>query len=114
MANEHLDYKVLSALKEVMEDEYPLLLDTFLEDSATRVAHLREARDARDLGQAAHSFKGSSANMGAVQLAELCRELEQRAFHGPLQGIEDLVSRIDLEFGTVRQLFIDERQRCTS
>nr|WP_194718610.1 Hpt domain-containing protein [Pseudomonas typographi] len=97
-----------------MEGEYLLLLDTFLEDSAARLAHLRQAREAQDLGQAAHSFKGSSSNMGAWQLAQLCQELEERAFHGPLQGIEDLVNRIDSEFATVRGLFEDERQRAAS
>ncbi|RMO36508.1 hypothetical protein ALQ43_04477 [Pseudomonas savastanoi pv. glycinea] len=29
----HLDYSVLNALQEVMEDEYPTLLDVFLKDS---------------------------------------------------------------------------------
>nr|WP_097085257.1 MULTISPECIES: Hpt domain-containing protein [unclassified Pseudomonas] len=112
MVIEHLDYSVLSALREVMEDEYPLLLETFLSDSAVRVDHLHQVRDAKVLGQAAHSFKGSSSNMGAVYLAELCRELEERATRGPFQGIEDLVNRIGIEFGTVRKLFEDERQRC--
>lgn len=112
MANVHLDYTVLSALKEVMEDEYPLLLDTFLQDSAIRVEHLHHARDSRELGQAAHSFKGSSSNMGALQLARLCQELEARAQGGPFEGLEDLVNRIDSEFVTVRSLFEDERQRC--
>ncbi|UFH47996.1 Hpt domain-containing protein [Pseudomonas sp. KNUC1026] len=114
MVTEHLDYSVLTALKEVMEDEYPLLLETFLSDSAVRVDHLHQVRDAKVLGQAAHSFKGSSSNMGAVHLAELCRELEERATRGPFQGIEDLVNRIDDEFGTVRLLFEDERQRCAT
>ena len=111
MSVQHLDYNVLTALQEVMEDEYPLLLDTFLEDSESRISQLHGARSAQDLGQTAHSFKGSSINMGAVYLAELCRELEERAVAGSFYGIEDLVSRIDNEFGTVRRLFADERQR---
>lgn len=39
----HLDYSVLNALQEVMEDEYPTLLDVFLKDSEQRIAQLRLA-----------------------------------------------------------------------
>ena len=38
----HLDYSVLNALQEVMEDEYPTLLDVFLKDSEQRVEQLRQ------------------------------------------------------------------------
>jgi len=111
VSNQHLDYDVLSALQEVMEEEYPLLLDTFLTDSEVRLNELHRATDPQQLGQAAHSFKGSSSNMGATQLADLCRQLEERVKHPPLNDIEDLVNRIDHEFAEVRRLYRDERQR---
>ena len=107
----HVDPDVLDALQEVMEDEYPLLLDTFLNDSKVRLSELHQARDPLALGHAAHSFKGSSSNMGAVQLAELCRELEERARQPLLADVEDLIHRIDREFATVYRLYSDERQR---
>lgn len=111
MADKHLDRDVLSALQEVMEDEYPMLLDTFLADSEERLRLLRKAGDAETLGATAHSFKGSCSNMGAVRLAHLCHELEQRARQTPLAGIEQLVGAIDGEFATVRPLYEAERQR---
>lgn len=107
----HLDRDVLSALQEVMEDGYPELLDTFLSDSEERLSLLRQADDADQLGATAHSFKGSSSNMGATRLAELCHELEQRAKQKSLEGIEALVGAIDGEFAIVRPLFEAERQR---
>nr|BFE90456.1 hypothetical protein GCM10020185_09920 [Pseudomonas brassicacearum subsp. brassicacearum] len=42
----HLDRDVLSTLKEVMEEGYLELLDTFLNDSEARLRVLHEARDA--------------------------------------------------------------------
>jgi len=111
VSNQHLDYDVLSALQEVMEDDYPLLLDTFLSDSQVRLNELHKATDPQKLGQAAHSFKGSSSNMGATHLAHLCHQLEERVKHPPLNDIEDLVNRIDNEFAEVRRLYDDERQR---
>ena len=75
---------------------------------------LRKADDAMQLMNAAHSFKGSSSNMGAVRLAELCHELEQRAKQKNLAGIEKLVEKIDGEFAIIRPLYEAERQRSLS
>ncbi|AWM90989.1 histidine kinase [Pseudomonas sp. 31-12] len=111
MADTHLDRDVLSALQEVMEGEYPMLLDTFIADSEERLRVLRKAEDAAQLMNAAHSFKGSSSNMGAVRLAELCSELERRAKEKSLTGIEALVGEIDGEFAIVRPLYEAEKQR---
>jgi HPt (histidine-containing phosphotransfer) domain-containing protein len=114
VADTHLDRDVLSALQEVMEDEYPSLLDTFLADSEERLCVLRKAEDAAQLMNAAHSFKGSSSNMGAIHLAELCGELEQQAKREKLIGIEKLVDEIDREFSVVRSLYEAERERSLS
>jgi len=110
----HIDHKVLTDLQEVMEDGYLQLLETFLEDSERRLSQLHEARNADELGLAAHSFKGSSSNMGAVGLAELCRQLEERARQRPLYGIEDLVNRIDQEYQEVQRFYRDERERISA
>jgi len=108
---EHLDRDALSALQDIMEDEYPLLLDTFLEDSSKRLGQLHQASNAADLAAAAHSFKGSSSNMGALRLAELCRQLEQLAGQSPLAGVEGLINQIDREYEVVRRFYESERER---
>ena len=72
----------LGARRGVMEDECALLLDTFLTDSDERLRLLREAEaqdDASAMRMAAHSFKGSCSNIGAVLLASLCKQLEDLA-----------------------------------
>ncbi|MDB6144638.1 MAG: hpt protein [Pseudomonas sp.] len=112
----HLDYGVLSALQEVMEGEYPVLLETFLKDSEQRLAQLHhslatQATGLPELGMAAHSFKGSSGNLGAVHLAELCRQLEERAQHNEWMGVDELVRKIDAEFNIIQRLFTAERRR---
>ena len=115
----HLDYSMLSALQDVMEDEYPTLLDVFIHDSDVRVALLRQmlARSPLDLRthlheltMIAHSFKGSSSNMGAVQLAALCHQLEERSRRDEVAGVDELLVSIDNEYSTVRRLFDAERQ----
>jgi HPt (histidine-containing phosphotransfer) domain-containing protein len=114
VADKHLDPNVLSALREVMEDEFSTLVDTFLLDSEERLQQLTVAADAMQLLEAAHSFKGSSSNMGAIRLAELCHDLEQRAKEQNLSGIEALVAEIAREFAQVRPLYEAERQRSVS
>jgi len=114
VADIHLDRDLLTMLQEVMGNEYPVLLDTFLSDSEERLCVLRKAEDAVQLMNAAHSFKGSSSNMGAARLAELCHELEQCAKERKLADIEKLVKKIDSEFAIIRPLYEAERQRSLS
>ena len=112
MVDLHLDPQVLSGLQEVMEGEYPKLLDTFLDDSQKRVEALRKARDdAKALGRIAHSFKGSSGNLGAVRLAQLCQRLEVESVESAVGDLGELVDQIDREFALVRPLYEHERQR---
>ena len=111
MVDIHLDPQVLSGLQEVMEGEYPKLLDTFLDDSQKRVEALRKARDdAKALGRIAHSFKGSSGNLGAVRLAQLCQRLEVESVESNAD-LGALVDQIYHEFALVKPLYETERQR---
>jgi HPt (histidine-containing phosphotransfer) domain-containing protein len=110
VAEIHLDHKVLSTLREVMEDGYPLLLETFLIDSEERLRQLK-IDDTYQLIATTHSFKGSSSNMGAIRLSELCDQLEQRAKELSPGDIEKLVAEIDSEFSIVRSLYEEELER---
>ena len=114
MDDPHLNRDVLVALQEVMEDEYPVLLDTFLVDSEERLNLLHLQKDAGQLMETAHSFKGSSSNMGAARLADLCHELEHRAKECPSSELAKLIGEIDREFAVVRPLYEAERQRSLS
>ena len=75
------------------------------------VRQLREAQTPRQLTEAAHSFKGSCSNMGAVLLASLCKQLEDLARREQLDGVAPLLGHIEREFAIVRILFKGERQR---
>ena len=111
MTDMHIDHRVLNDLREVMEDGYLKLVETFLEDSECRVGQLHAAKSAPELRAAAHSFKGSSSNMGATRLALLCGQLEERAQKKQLADIKELVIEINDEYQMVRRLYRAERQR---
>lgn len=112
MSDIHLDHSVLSALRDVMEDEFPVLLDTFLTDSAERLRQIRQANAASDsqgLRLAAHSFKGSCSNMGAHELASLCKLLEDMAHREQLADAPGVILLIEQEFLIVRELLQEAR-----
>lgn len=104
----HLDEEALAELKDVMEDEFDILIQTYLMDSQERIDTLRRALEAGDedaFAKSAHSFKGSSVNIGAPQLGALCLEAEQAGREGRLSEAGDMLEQIDHEFQTVRNLF---------
>ncbi|VVQ26695.1 Hpt domain-containing protein [Pseudomonas fluorescens] len=109
MADTHIDREALSVLREVMEEGYPELLDTFLTDSESRLVVLQKTADAKVLSEVAHSFKGSASNMGAVRLAALCQELESDAKDKSPAEIVKLVAEISGEFAEVRPVYESEK-----
>ena len=56
------------------------------------------AEDGEALRQAAHSLKSSSANLGATQLAAVCKELEQRGRERRLADIAELLRELETRY----------------
>lgn len=100
----HLDADALRELKQVMGDDFSLLIDTFLNDSQVRLKAIDDAISAGDsdaLRRGAHSFKGSASNMAAPLLAELCKELEELGREGEVSGAPDLFEQVKREYHVV-------------
>jgi HPt (histidine-containing phosphotransfer) domain-containing protein len=115
----HVNLSILNSLRDVMETEYPALLHIFIKDSQERVNSLRllsqecersglTTTQRQQLGMMAHSFKGSSGNLGATHLEDLCRQLEKLAIGQTVVStsqVSQLVKAIESEFAVVRDLF---------
>ena len=74
----------------------------FLEDTPQRIAELDQclaAGDTAKFTRAAHSIKGSSANLGALALLAVAQQLEERARKEGLAGVTALLASLKLEFG---------------
>jgi histidine phosphotransfer protein HptB len=103
---DHLNAEIFNELKDIMEEEFPLLLETYLRDSQLQYQRIDEAwqnRSMEDLRRNAHSLKGSSANIGAQQLAALCAELEMQAKSSLESGVADTVVAVAAELTAVQQ-----------
>ena len=82
-----------------------LFLDT-LEESLEQLAD--QPQQSASLRQLAHTLKSSSANVGAHQLAELCKQLEQAAISEVLSLIPDLITKIEQESYAVKRYFCEK------
>ena len=105
MTTQHLDGEILEELRMVMGNEFSALLQTFINDSSQRVAAIQReiaAQDVVGLRAAAHSFKGSSSNMGARYLAQLCKEIEELALAGEISTCAPLLQELTNEFTAVK------------
>ena len=70
------------------------LVDTYLDDAETQLAALRQAvtdDDATAIMRPAHTLKSSSANVGAMAVSDLCRDLEADARTGV---VPDMAARV--------------------
>lgn len=112
-----IDTSVLDALRALQEEGEPdivtELIDLFLQDAPLRLESIRAAiaqKDATALRKAAHTLKGSGANLGAGPMATLCFELEKRGRAGSLEGTEVLLAQLEDEFKRVRHALETERR----
>lgn len=103
-AGEHLDLDILKELKTIMGDEYPLLLETFINDSVARIATVADAVAAGDpdaIRRTAHSLKGSAGNLGATRLSLICKSLEELGATGAVEGAQLLLEDLQNEYQQV-------------
>lgn len=103
----HLDKEALAELQDVMENEFDVLIQTYISDSAERVSALRtalETGDADALAKTAHSFKGSSINIGAPRLGALCMDVEDAGRAGRLADAGPMLDRVESEFRQVQEM----------
>lgn len=117
---QHLSYDVLNSLKDIMEDDFVLLIDTFIQDSQSRLQALQELVGGNNLDSIrldsilldsirrdAHSFKGSCSNLGALRLASFCAVLESKALNKSVDDLGVDLAEIKEEFFIVRKMMLD-------
>ena len=87
-----------NTLKEVMGDQFEMLVSKYCEMADNLLGDIKQAvscGDADGLKKSAHPLKSSSAQLGAVGLAEIAKKLEQLGIDGTVEGAEELVTEFD-------------------
>ncbi|MFP4099811.1 response regulator [Coleofasciculus sp.] len=113
--SEVLDAKVWQSLEKLAGAKAHVVLDKivgeYLEDAPERLQAIQSAiatQDAEALRQAAHSFRSSSANLGAVTLSLMCKELENLASAGMSEVSAEQLVQVKVEYEKVKTALISK------
>ena len=113
-----LDPDVLRSLEELEEDGEPSLLaelaGMFLQDADLRIRTLHKAveeNDANSVREASHALKGSSGNLGAWRIQEVCDLLQKTAESEEMCQVPELLRRLEEELERTRPEFATLKER---
>lgn len=98
--------ELLKELRDIMQDDFVRLFEVYLRDSEDKIAKLATAigsKDAELTMQLAHSFKGSSCNIGADLVASSCQALETAAREKQLTLWQPLLDVIRQSFDSTKK-----------
>lgn len=110
-----LDRDALVTIRQLQQPNSPCLLSEiirlYLDTSEQLLNDLRSAIDsdnASSMSAAAHTLKSSSANVGAMGLADYCKQLEAAGRAGKLNDASPLFAKLEMEYRrVVRALHIE-------
>ena len=93
-------------MRELLEDDFTDLLQTYFADSLQRIELMRTAQSDNnnaDGFEAAHILKGASATLGAIQLEHLCGQLQQHCREQQIGKQTALIEKIAAALQNVQQ-----------
>lgn len=92
------------------------LIRQYLHDALDHMSAIQRAvieGNAEALMQAAHGFKGSCRNMGAISLGDLCFSLEQKGHAGEMEHVAALSQDLTKEYNRVHGALEAELEKLT-
>jgi DNA-binding response OmpR family regulator/HPt (histidine-containing phosphotransfer) domain-containing protein len=105
-----IDRDQLHSSLSVFGDQNPTvlqeLLDLFLGSTPPRLSEMWEALDRGDakvMRELAHGVRGSSAQVGATNMAQTCASIGTLVRSGSVQGVRELLDQLELDFDRARQ-----------
>jgi two-component system sensor histidine kinase/response regulator len=109
-SNEFFDRAVLLDRVEGDEELLAEMIQLYMEDVPRALEAMRSALQQNDmhaLERAAHSLKGSSANLAAKTAAEAAQRLEQDAKRGDAVGAEASVAALERVLGRLLPALVE-------
>ena len=102
MSDDTIDLSVFTELQDAAGSDFiEELVTTFLEETPGILAELKTAAQSDDQDQfrrAAHSVKSNASTFGAVQLAELAREMELDGLQAEMETNEARIAALNETF----------------
>lgn len=104
-ADSIIDKKIIAGLRAMSDKDEPSFLSElialFLEISPGLINDIKQSAkmvDADNMMQAAHKLKGSSFNLGARHLADICQKIETKGRANDFSDIEPLLDGLDKSY----------------
>lgn len=107
-----IEKEVLTELRYSIGESINQVIQAFLEDLPVHLNSLEKSIGANDpllMAEFAHTIKGSSRNVGANGMAELCLQLEQLGRDGTTEGAMDILNKLGDEWERVHTILELER-----
>jgi CheY-like chemotaxis protein len=113
-----IDQKALDQIRQLDRDGsagiLQKVLQIYLDESSVLFNKVQQAiheRDFEGLRAAAHSLKSSSAQVGAQEFSEFCKEMETFGRREGIDGLEEIFPQARLEYEQVRNELLVELER---
>lgn len=105
-----LDLNIIQGLKELSDDDsfFLEIIDLYKEQYPQILSNIKtsfKSNDLDGLSKASHALKGASLNIGAKELAAVCKTLELNSKNGINEGLGDLIDQVeDLYLQTIQEI----------
>lgn len=99
-----LDYAAISELKESLEDDFSEIIGIYVNSTSNIIKEMKQAFSAAnhaEIKRLAHSLKSSSANVGAIKISSLAKELENQLMKNNVSKIDDKIDEINKLFVSI-------------
>ncbi|CCK78447.1 hybrid sensor histidine kinase/response regulator [Desulfobacula toluolica] len=113
-----IDPNAIQIIKDLqMEGEpsiLPRVINTYIESTESKISDLKcniSKVTVKDLQILAHNLKSSSANMGAMRLSEISKELEMSCRNNAIENAQPCIDEIESEFIKVKSALEMEIRR---
>lgn len=106
-----IDERTLDALRKVLGENIHTIIEQYLRYAPQQLSALQSAlqqEQAEAVRQKAHQFKGESVQIGAVCLADLCKQIELLAKEQKLAELPVLLKRLEAESERVAEFLRNE------
>lgn len=103
-ARAKIDAAMMVQLKDLLGERFGELVLRYIQDGERRISLLHSAVAAQDfvvVHAESHGLKGSSRNIGANTLGNLCGDLEQLGKDHNAGGMQALLAAVEQEFAAV-------------
>jgi PAS domain S-box-containing protein len=107
-----IDHKIIDPIKLGKPDLWRRLVDIYLKNAPDDLTTIEQAIANKDFSAAemgAHTLKSSSANLGAIQLSDLCQKAEIAARETAIDDVQALFLEMQIEFQNVSSALLDDK-----